>query len=295
VAWDTDADPLQTGLPGRQIVVAQSGLLIAGPGDPTGTSTNPSVDAAGQRIVFESTGDLANTGNAGTRQVFLRQPTGGVSQASIGVGTSRNPVLAARKARFAFESTSDPGDGHDTGVEQIWLGTVNTGVPAVPITDGLAPSTMPSFSDDGAILVFQSRANLASDKTDTGVPQVFVYDPKSGTTAQLTFDASGCVDPAVTKVNRDWRIGFVCAEQPYFFMLREDQRYAIPTPGGSTSRFLPELGKHFVVLATTFDFANGTGTTAGHQVYMLNLFKLPPTAVPGPGAVWFPFQGIHPL
>ncbi|HXJ35905.1 MAG TPA: hypothetical protein VMS22_17880 [Candidatus Eisenbacteria bacterium] len=294
VAYDTDADPLATGLPGRQIVVAKTGTLTAGPGDPTGTSTNPSVDAGGQRVAFESTGDLANTGNAGARQVFLRQPTGGVSQLSIGVGTSRNPALSARKGRVAFESTSAPGDGHDTGVEQIWLGLV-TGQGATPITDGLAPSTNPSFSSDGAILAFQSRADLAGDKSDMDVPQIFAHDPKTHTTAQVTFDAGGCTDPAVTKVKRDWRIGFVCSGQPFFFMLREDQLYAIPTPGGNTTRLQPELGKHFVVLSTTFDLMAGTGVTAGHQVYLLNLFKQPATAVDGPGAVWFPFQGIHPL
>jgi hypothetical protein len=294
VAYDTDADPAGTGLPGRQIALASSHAVIAGPGDPTGTSVNPAVDGSAQRLAFESTGDLANTGNPGARQVFLRQPNGGLSQASVGVGTSRNPALSARRGRIAFESTSAPGTGIDTGIEQIWLGTV-TGVPAAPITNGLAPSTRPSFSDEGSILAFQSRANLAGDLSDMGVPQIFIYDTKSKTTAQLTFDPAGCTDAGITKVNRDWRVGFVCSDQALFYMIRADVLYRVDTPSGGTSRFYPELGKHFVVMSTTSDMIAGSGSTPGHQVYMVNLYKRPATAIPAPVAVWFPFRGIKPL
>jgi Tol biopolymer transport system component len=294
IAYDTDADPASTGLPGRQIVVASSQVVIAGPSDPTGTSANPAVDVSGQRLAFESTGDLANTGNPGARQVFLRQATGGVSQASFGVGTSRNPALSARRDWLAFESTSAPGTGVETGIEQIWLGTVD-GIAAAPITNGLAPSTRPSFSDEGTILAFQSRADLAGDLSDMGVPQIFIYDTKSKTTAQLTFDPAGCTDAGVTKVRRDWRVGFVCSGQALFYMIREDVLYRVETPSGGTTRFYPELGKHFVVMSTTSDMVAGSGSTAGHQIYMVNLYKRPATPVPAPAAVWFPFRGIKPL
>jgi hypothetical protein len=294
VAFDTDADPLGLGLPGRQIVVSKNGFLVGGPADPTGTSTNPSVDVAGQRVAFESTGDLANTGNPGARQIFLQQPTGGVSQVSSGTGTSRNAALAARRGWIAFESTSDPDTGVDTGVEQIWLGTVD-GVPAAPVTAGTAPSANPSFSADGNILAFQSRADLADSQADMGVPQIFIYDTKSKTKAQLTFEPAGCTDPGVTKVKRDWRVGFVCAGQPYFYMIREDVLYAVDAPDGTTSRILPELGKHFLVLSTTSDLVAGSGATAGRQIYLVNLFKRAATAVPATPAVWFPFRGIKPL
>jgi hypothetical protein len=294
VAWDTDADPTGTGLPGRQIVLSKSGGLTAGPSDPTGTSTNPTLDVSGQRLAFDSTGDLANTGNAGARQVFLRQPTGGVSQASSGVGTSGNAALSARRAWLAFDSTSDPGTGVDTGIAQIWLGTVD-GVPAAPITDGLASSTRPSFSDDGTILAFQSRANLAGDKSDMGVPQVFIYDTKSKTSAQLTFDPAGCTNPGVSKVRRDWRVGFVCNGKALFYMIREDVLYQVETPDGETTAIYPELGKHFIVLATDSDLLAGSGTTIGHHVYMVNLYKRPAMPIPATPAVWFPFRGIKPL
>jgi len=294
VAYDTDADPLGLGLPGRQIVVAKNGLLVAGPNDATGTSENPTVDLAGQRVAFESTGDLANTGNPGIRQVFLQQPTGGVSQVSTGSGVSKNAALSASRGWIAFESTSDADTGVDTGIEQIWFGSVN-GIPAVPLTHGLAPSTNPSFSAEGNILTFQSRADLADTQADMGVPQIFIYDTKTKTHAQLTFHPAGCTDSGVTKVNRDWRVAFVCAGQPYFYMLREDVLYAVDAPDGTTSRILPELGKHFVVLSTTSDLLAGSGTTPGRRIYLVNLYKREALAVPSTPAVWFPFRGIKPL
>jgi len=48
-----------------------------------------------------------------------------------------------------------------------------------------------------------------------------------------------------------------------------------------------------MLVATTADLF-GTGTTVGHRVYMVNLFKRPPTTVPS-AVVWFPSQGIAPL
>ena len=133
-AWDTDANPLGVNAPGRQIVVSKRGTLIQATSDPSGTSVNPSLDVAGQRIAFESMGDLAGLNPAGVRQVYLRQPTGQVVQMSAGNGTSRNAVLSAQKGLIAFESTSDAVNGNDTGIEQIWFGTVGGTTLPTPLT-----------------------------------------------------------------------------------------------------------------------------------------------------------------
>jgi hypothetical protein len=42
---------------------------------------------------------------------------------------------------------------------------------------------------------------------------------------------------------------------------------------------------HFVVVSTTANLL-GSGTTSGHQIYQLNLFKIPAEEVPG-GTNWF--------
>lgn len=293
VAWDTAEDPLGSSLPGRQVVIDDRGILVQAALDPTGTSANPALDGLGFVVAFESTGDLAGTGNAGARQVFLRNGSSPLVQASRGLGTSRHPALSAKGGLLAFESTSDPITGADTGVSQIWLGDIVEGVYA-PITAGLGPSRNAAASNDGRLIAFESTADLAGSGADTGVGQVFAYHPASGTYAQVTAEAGGCGLPAVRRVKRDWRIAFVCGGEAFYHMLRVDQRYRVQTDAGSdTQRILPELGNHFVVLSTTADLLAG-GTTGGHRVYLVNLFKRPAEPVPG-SVTWFPFQGVSPL
>ena len=293
VAFATSDDPLHLGLPGEQLVLNTKNTLSPLTQDTSGTSTNSVVDIAGLRVAFESAGDLTGTGHPGILQVYVRQPDSTIQQASVGVGTSRNAVLSPQKSRLAFESTSDPMSGADTGISQIWLGDLIT-ASAAPITNGHGPSTNPALSDDGGLLVFESTADLAGTLGNTGIPQVFSFDPKSQTFAQITNDAGGCTLPGVSKVGRDWRIAFVCGGKAYFYMLRADQRFEVQT-GGVTQRVLGEMGIHFLLISTTGDLLHG-GTTPGHQVYLVNLFKrLPDPDLTHGLAHWFPSRGIAPL
>lgn len=292
VAWDTDDDPLGTSLPGRQVVLWRGGQLSAASSDPTGTSSNASVDASGARVVYESNGDLAGTGNPGARQVFLRNVDGSVLQLSAGVGTSRNPVLSAKKGFVAFESTSHPGTGADTGVAQIWFGVL--GGPMAPLTAGAGPSRNPQMSDDSRLLTFESEADLAGAGAATGVPQIFIHDMKTRTYAQVTNDPQGCTLPGVAKVRRDWRIAFVCGGTPYFYMLRAEQLFEVQAAGGPTQRIIPELGIHFLALSTRANLL-GSGATPGNQVYIVNVFKRPPLLIGSMPATWWPVRGINPL
>src|SRR5262245_32982726 len=167
-AFDSGSDPLQTGLPGRQVIGALKTTLREVSEDPTGTSVNPTIDATGMVVAFESTGDLAGTGNPGARQIFLSGRGGTATQVSQGLGTSRNPVLSAKNNLIAFESSSDPKTGADTGIAQIWVGSTVDGAP-VPITKGFGPSTNPAVSNDGRIVAFQSTADLAKTLADTEI------------------------------------------------------------------------------------------------------------------------------
>jgi Tol biopolymer transport system component len=290
VVWDTADDPLHLGLPGRQLVMSQRGSLTVTPltKDPTGTSSNPVVDMLGRNVAFESTGDLANTGNAGPRQIFLLQPGGSFQQLSTGVGTSRNPTISGLRSLIAFESTSDPTTGADTGISQIWVGSL-LGVKPTRLTSGAGPSFNPAFSDDGGLLAFESTADLAGNGADTGVSQIFVYHPKSGNFARITNDAGGCHLPGVSSVHKDFRVTFVCSGEPYFYMVAADLRFHVSV-GGVTQRILGEMGIHFVMVSSTGNPLAG-GTTPTNQVYLINLFKRPAQQVPGL-ATWFPARGV---
>jgi len=287
-AWATDADPLLSGAPGTQVIVEVKGDLVQPVVDPTGTSANPALDKSGRIVVFDSEGDLAATGSIG-RQIFMVDKRGFVTQVSVGDGDSWGAMLSAKQQRITFMSTNDPDTGADTGITQVWAGVI-TNLPAKAITDGAGHSTHPLLSDDGRLVTFQSTADLAGDGADTGVPQVYVWDTRSETYARLTDEPSGCTRPAAAKIRRDWRISFTCGGSAYFFMLRENQRYQVSTPGGSTQAIVPEMGTHFLTLSTTADLLSG-GTSPGHQVFIVNLFKHPAVPVAG-SATWFPEQGI---
>ncbi len=293
VAWDTDADPLASGAPGRQVVEQSRLLLSQAAVDGSGTSANPALDLAGVAVAFDSTADLATTGHVGARQVFFRERGGPIVQLSSGAGTSRNASIALRQHLVVFESTSDPVTGDDTGVAQIWLSGLTSGT-ASPITSAAAPSANPSVSNDGRLVVFESRADLGGDGQDTGATQIYAYDTFSKTFARVTDDAAGCAGATALRIMRDWRIGYLCSGAAYFSMLRGNQRFQVATDGGDTTRVVPQGDTHFLLVATTADLLDGSGTTPGHRVYMVNLFKRPPTSVPS-AITWFPTQGINPL
>src|SRR5262249_48435049 len=160
-----------------------------------------------------------------------------------------------------------------------------------PITNGLGPSTNAAISNDGRLVAFDSTADLAGTLANTGVSQIFIYDTKTRTYARITNDAGGCTLPSVYQVHRDWRVTCVGSGTPYYYMLRDDQRFRVQADGGVTQRIVAELGIHFLLLSTTADLVAGSGATPGSQVYLVNLFKRPAVEVAGT-ATWFPTRGI---
>jgi hypothetical protein len=288
-AWD--ADVLGNG--NRQVYMRSgSGGPVLISNDTTGTSSNPSVSGSGRRIAFESNGNLAGTNNQGSRHIFVWTKFG-MTQASRGLGTSLNPALNRGGLLVAFQSTSDPSSGLDTGKPQVWFTDLKTGV-AKRVTSGPGPSYNPVISADGRLIGFESRADLAGDGHDTGKSQIFLYDIPTGNFAQVTNESAGCWSPSIHRFREDWRIGFVCGGQAYYYLLRAAQRFQVPiNAGGDVAQVTAELNPEFLMISTT-SVMNGSGLTTGHQVYLVNLYKRPAVPVPGT-AVWFPAQGIPPL
>lgn len=284
VAWDSDGNHLDNGSVGRQVFLLKNSSLTQVALDPTGTSRNPALNGLGTRVAFESAGNLVGPPHGGVSQIFVYAVGGSLAMASRGQGESRNPSYGRSAGRLAFDSTSDPVTGNDTGVAQIWL--LLPGGTAQPITDGAGDSTRPALSQGGRLVAFQSTAALATDGHDTGVPQVFVYDINSAVFRQITNDAGGCHDAYVNDQTKAWRVTYVCGSKGYYTDIRTQSRFELPIDGGDTAQAINAGGAHFIQVSTTANLL-GSGTTAGHQLYQLNLFKLPATPLQVGGIVSF--------
>jgi len=292
VVFDSDGDPLGSGDPGRQVYLVKGTTILQLTHDSTGTSVNPAINGNGSLIAFESRGDLAGQNSVGAQQVYVRNKLGVVTQKSVGAGASGNAAFSRSGNTLAFDSTTDPVTGVDTGVSQIWVADMLTGAPAHALTNGLASSRRPAVNAQGRIIAFTSTADLIGDGSDTGVSQVYVYDLQTSDVGRLTDDAGGCTDPSVDYQLGDWRVAFVCGGEAFFYQLVADVRYRVPIPtGANTSGILAQGGTFFLVVSTDADLM-GSGTTPGHQIYQLNLYKLPAVPVPG-HAVWSPERGVH--
>jgi Tol biopolymer transport system component len=268
LAWDSDCSLLGCPEPGRQIFMSNSGVVTQVTHDPTGTSVNPALSGRGSTLAFESTGDLANTGNAGTRHVFRRLANGILTQMSNGDGPSRHPALDKSGRSLVYESTNDV-NGDDTGIFQLWLSAPRFVLG--PLTNGQGASTNPSISPEGRVIVFQSTADLTGDLHDTGVSQIFAYKTREGTFSQITNSPAGCVNPSVAKAASDWAIAYTCGTEGFLRLLNANNTQRLPIDG-DVFQAVTELGRHFMVVSTNANLV-GSGTTPGRQIYMLNIFK----------------------
>lgn len=270
IAWDSDCTLLNCAQPGRQIFMLANASVFQVTHDTTGTSVNPALSGKGSLLAFESLGDLANTGNSNTRQVFQRSNDGNITQVSHGDGTSRNAVYDKSGRNLVYESTNDV-NGNDTGTFQLWW--VARKAPLGPLTNGVGPSTNAAISAEGRVITFQSTAALTGDLHDTHVSQIFVYKTREMTFTQISNTAGGCHSPSVAKAGSDWAIAYVCGNEGFLRLLNGNKTQKLPIDG-DVDQAVTELGRHFMMVTTTANLL-GSGTTSGRQLYMLNLFKYP--------------------
>jgi len=274
IAWDSDCSQLGCPEPGRQIFMWTAGTAVQVTHDPTGSSVNPALSGRGTLLAFESRGDLAPGANpSGTTQIFLRGSDGVLSQASRGAGTSHDAALDRTGVGVVFDSTSDL-SGKDTGISQIWFLSA-IGFPQI-LTYGQGPSVRPAISSDRRVIAFESTADLTGNLQDTTVSQIFLYDSDKGSLIRVTDDPAGCSGASVSAVPRDISVGYACHGVGFFYHYLAGKHFQLPIDGNTTAQAVAELGSWFMVVSTKANMLTG-GTTQGHQLYLLNLFKLAAT------------------
>jgi Tol biopolymer transport system component len=184
----------------------------------------PSIDAAGTRIAFHSTRDLApgSPGNAdGSFEIFLFDATTGrftqiTSAGSTSVGSTM-AAISADGTRIAFVSNGNltPGSpGNPDGNREIFLFDTSTGR-FTQITNTIGGSNIsPSINANGTRIAFVSDRDLTpgSPGNADGNPEIFLFDTATGVFTQVTNSLLGnsgrpSIDGAGTRIafecNRD--------------------------------------------------------------------------------------------
>jgi Dictyostelium (slime mold) repeat len=213
-------------------------LVKATDGTPADNISNPSVNETGTLVAFDafgSFGGLCSGGATSRRQVFIKDLTTGKATAVTCSpdGDSYSPSLNAAGGAVTFTSTATFGRA-PAGIPQVYVHQYASPEPrpgvgqTTPISfgdfaRGLAPSGAPMLNKLGTHVVFESRANLLGDGTDSGVWNIFWFDRQLGRLFQ------------VTNGNGDSRNAYVEEKRPgsvFFDSAATDLLGAISGPGG---------------------------------------------------------------
>ena len=180
-------------------------LLSASANGPSERPTYFAVDAAGRRVVFQSTAANLAPGDVNKADdIFVRDLLLGItvcassdSGGTVGNGSSRSGAVS-RDGRFvAYESAASNLVADDTNAtSDIFVKDLQTGVTTrVSTSDSGAQangsSWKPALSADGRYVVFESYAtNLAVPDGNTS-KDIFVKDLQTGAVARASTSAAG--------------------------------------------------------------------------------------------------------
>lgn len=174
-------------------------------GDPNGPSSFANITADGRFVAFRSlASDIVPSDRNGALDVFVRDLADGTTvrasedmEGGDANGPSQDPDLTPDGRWVAFwSSASDlvPGDGNgafDVFVRDLESGTTTRVSVDQQGGDPNGESRLPSISEDGRYVLFQSSASdlVPGDLNDRA--DVFLRDLVAGTTTMVSVDAGG--------------------------------------------------------------------------------------------------------
>ncbi len=177
--------------------------LTASNGQANDDSSFPALSSNGSFLAFVSKADLTGVGTAGIQNLYLRKVDGSSTKLfSAGSGTGANapvytPVITNDSRYVAYVSAaSNLVAGDSNGTSDVFLYDRATGLTqrvSVDSAGGQADgsSSMPSISDDGNVLAFESKATNLVAGDSNGLRDLFVRNRSAGTTTRVSVDATG--------------------------------------------------------------------------------------------------------
>jgi len=208
----------------------------------------PAIDAAGNRIAFESNADLLGTDASGNIEIFLWDASTGFTQiTSTTSGVSLNPAIDAAGNRIAFESNADPLGSNGDGNSEIFLWDVSTGLAQITNTTS-GNSVSPAINAAGNRIAFVSSTDLVGSNSD-GNSEIFLWDASTGL-SQITNTTSGIsVSPAINAAGN--RIAFVSSTN-----------LVGSNSDGNSEIFLWDVSTGFTQITNTSIFTGNSGSPA---------------------------------
>jgi len=186
-----------------------TGIITQITDETAGNSLNPSINADGTRIAFESEADINGGNPEGNFEVYLFDTaTGIITQITDETaGNSFDPSINADGTRIAFYSDADINGGNPDGSFEVYLFDTTTGI-ITQITDETAGDSLnPSINADGTRIAFVSDANFTGGNPD-GSFEVYLFDTVTGIITQITDETAGF--SAGQSINADGtRIAFI--------------------------------------------------------------------------------------
>jgi hypothetical protein len=177
--------------------------LTASNGQANDDSSFPALSSNGSFLAFVSKADLTGVGTAGIQNLYLRKVDGSSTKLfSRGSGTGANahvyfPVMSSDSRFIAYTSSaSNLVAGDSNGTSDVFLYDRATGLTqrvSVDSAGGQADgsSSMPSVSDDGNVIAFESKATNLVAGDSNGLRDLFVRNRSAGTTTRVSVDANG--------------------------------------------------------------------------------------------------------
>ena len=157
-----------------------------------GASVNPSINADGTRIAFDSPADINGGNPEGNREVYLYD-TSTMLFTQITSDTSedsRHPSINANGTRIAFDSTADINGGNPEGNREVYLYNTTTGMISQITSEPAGFSGESSINADGTRIAFESSADINGGNPD-GNTEVYIFDTIAGVFTQITDQQSG--------------------------------------------------------------------------------------------------------
>jgi MYXO-CTERM domain-containing protein len=166
----------------------------------------PKINAAGNRVVFQSNTNPLGTNGDGSFEVFLWDASTGLTQITNTTnGISPTPKINAAGTRIAFQSNADFVGSNADGNVEIFLWDSSTGFTQITNTTGGKSSLAPAINAGGDRIAFESEADPLGTNGD-GNFEIFLWDASTGLTQITNTTSGGSFFPAINAAGN--RIAF---------------------------------------------------------------------------------------